>query len=239
MIPDDAVALVAGASGDIGRAIAFDLLHRGSDVIMLGRSQERLAQVPPPDGRPGKCHCLTADLTRDEDIERIAASPLLAGRLDVLVLSSGAYERSHDRSVFDDQLSANVTGPYGLLRRLLPLVIQSEGQVVFVNSSQALKASAETGQYAATKHALKAIADSLRDEVNPDGVRVMSIFLGRTAGERQRSISASEGRPYQPNQLIQPIDIARLVRAMLQLSRTAEVTDVTLRPMQKSQPRSP
>jgi NADP-dependent 3-hydroxy acid dehydrogenase YdfG len=233
MIPNDAVALVAGASGDIGRAIAFDLLKVAADVVMLGRSMARLEQ-PPPAGRPGKCHYLAADLTLDEDIVRVAASPSLRGRLDVLVLSSGAYERSHDRAVFDHQLAANVTGPYALLRSLLPLLIQSKGQVVFVNSSQALKASAEVGQYAATKHALKAIADSLRDEVNSDGVRVMSIFLGRTAGERQRAIFASEGRLYQPDRLIDPADIAGLVHAMLQLSRSAEVTDVVLRPMQKA-----
>jgi len=233
MIPDGAVALVAGASGDIGRAIAFDLLRVAADVIMLGRSLSRLSQAAPPEGLPGRRHCLAADLTHDEDIGRVAASPLLRGRLDLLVLSSGAYERSHDRAAFDQQLAANVTGPYALLRSLLPLLIESKGQVVFVNSSQALKASAEVGQYAATKHALKAVADSLRDEVNPVGVRVMSIYLGRTAGERQRAIFASEKRPYRPERLIEPSDIASLVRAMLQLSRTAEVTDVTLRPMQK------
>jgi NAD(P)-dependent dehydrogenase (short-subunit alcohol dehydrogenase family) len=233
MIPNDAVALVAGASGDIGRAIAFDLLEAGADVVMTGRSLERLRQVRPPTDLADKCHHLAADLTRDEDIERLAASPALRRRLDVLVLSSGAYERSHDRSVFDRQLAANVSGPYALLRRLLPLLIEAKGQVVFINSSQALKASAEVAQYAATKHALKAIADSLRDEVNPDGVRVMSIYLGRTAGERQRAIFASEGRPYAPDRLIEPSEIARLVGFMLRLSRSAEVTDVTLRPMQK------
>jgi NAD(P)-dependent dehydrogenase (short-subunit alcohol dehydrogenase family) len=66
----------------------------------------------------------------------------------------------------DDQLSTNVTGPYALLRQFPPLVTQSKGQVVFVNSSRTAKASAETGQCAATKHALKAIAGSLWDEVN-------------------------------------------------------------------------
>jgi NAD(P)-dependent dehydrogenase (short-subunit alcohol dehydrogenase family) len=232
MMPDDGVALVAGASGDIGRAIAFELLQ-AADVLMVGRSLERLARVPPPNGLGGRHHYLAADLTRDEDIERVAASPALRGRLDALILSSGTYERSRDRTVFDRQFAANVSGPYALLRKLLPLLIECKGQVVFVNSSQALKASAEIGQYAATKHALKAIADSLRDEVNPDGVRVMSLFLGRTAGERQQSLLASEGRPYSPDRLIEPSEIARLVRFALQLSRTAEVTDITLRPMQK------
>ena len=87
---------------------------------------------------------------------------------------------------------------------------------------------------AATKHAMKAVADSLRDEVNRHGVRVASIFLGRTATERQRAIFAAERRPYQPEHLIQPDDVAGLVLFLLQLPRTGEVTDVVLRPMQKT-----
>src|SRR5215813_11275147 len=98
----------------------------------------------------------------------------------------------------------------------------------------ALRATAGIGQYAATKHAMKAVADSLRDEVNANGVRVMSLFLGRTASERQRGIFAAEGRPYPPERLIQPADVAGLVLFLLRLPRTSEVTDIVLRPMQKT-----
>src|SRR4029078_3063794 len=125
----------------------------------------------------------------------------------------------------------NVTGPYALLRTLLPSLVESKGQIVFVNSSQALGAGAEGGQQGATKHALKAMADSLREEVNRHGVRVSSIYLGRTAGNRQREIFAMEGRVYKPERLIQPSDVADIVLHLLQLPRTAEVTDVTIRPM--------
>ncbi len=130
-------------------------------------------------------------------------------------------------------MEVNVLGPYALIRQIIPLLIDSAGDVVFINSSQALRASAEVGQYAATRHALKAIADSLRDEVNEKGVRIASIYLGRTAGERQREIAAMEGRPYVPGRLIQPEDVASLVRHILQLPRTAEITDVSMRPRQK------
>jgi hypothetical protein len=60
----------------------------------------------------------------------------------------------------------------------------------------------------------------------------MSIFLGRTATERQRAIFAARGRPYPPKRLIQPADVAELVLCLL-LSRTSEVTDLVLRPMQR------
>ena len=76
------------------------------------------------------------------------------------------------------QFAANVQAPYALLQAALPLLRAASGQVVFLNSTQGLTASPEVGQYAATQHALRAIADSLREEVNEQGIRVTSIFLG-------------------------------------------------------------
>ena len=177
---------------------------------------------------------MAADLTDSGAVERAAAEISLRGRLDVLVLSSGIYERSREPTVFARQIGANLLGPYALIQRLLPLVIEVQGQVVFINSTQGLKARAGVGQFAATQHAMKAVADSLRDELNTSGVRVMSIFLGRTATERQRAIFAAEGRPYPPERLIQPADVAELVLFLLRLPRTSEVTDIVLRPMQKT-----
>jgi NADP-dependent 3-hydroxy acid dehydrogenase YdfG len=97
-----------------------------------------------------------------------------------------------------------------------------------------LNAVAHIGQYAATKHALRAVADSLRAEVNPAGVRVLSVFLGRTATPMQATVHQMEGRAYRPELLIQPQDVATLVLNTLSLPRTAEVTDIHLRPMIKS-----
>jgi NAD(P)-dependent dehydrogenase (short-subunit alcohol dehydrogenase family) len=228
------VALVSGASGDIGRAIAFVLLDAGAEVFMLGRSMARLVQSPPPEHLREKCRYVVADLTDGAAVERVSAEISPRNRLDCLVLSSGTYERSREPAVFASQIAANVVGPYALLQQLLPLLVEAKGQVVFVNSSQALKATAGLGQYAATKHAMKAVADSLRDEVNAQGVRVISLFLGRTASERQRAIFAAEGRPYPPERLIQPADVAGLVLSLLRLPGTSEVTDVVLRPMQKT-----
>jgi NADP-dependent 3-hydroxy acid dehydrogenase YdfG len=231
---DNAVALVVGASGDIGRAIAFDLLGAGAEVFMLGRVRTRLVQPSPPENCREKCRFVVADLTGNNAIGLVNAEISARGRVDVLVLSSGIYERSRDPAVFARQIAANVVGPYALLQQLLPLLIEAKGQVVFINSMQGLKAVAEVGQYTATKHALKAVADSLRDEVNASDVRVTSIFLGRAATELQRTIFAAEGRPYPSDWLIQPADVAKVVLSLLRLPRTAEVTDIILRPLQKT-----
>ena len=71
------------------------------------------------------------------------------------------------------------------------------GQIAFVNSSQGLEAGAGVGQYAAMKHALKAIADSLRHELNSEGVRVVTVFPGRTATPGMQAAPAPGGWPGQ------------------------------------------
>jgi NADP-dependent 3-hydroxy acid dehydrogenase YdfG len=73
----------------------------------------------------------------------------------------------------------------------------------------------------------------LRDEVNADGVRVLSVFPGRTATPGQAEIHAQEGRPYRPERLLQAADVARTVVAALLADRTAEVADIRIRSMQK------
>jgi len=99
MCLSNAVGLVAGASGGIGRAIAFELLGADTEV-MLGRSMAKLVQPAPAQDTRGKCHFVVADLTDDGAVRRVAGAPSERSRLDFLILSSGMYERSCDPAVF-------------------------------------------------------------------------------------------------------------------------------------------
>ncbi len=77
------------------------------------------------------------------------------------------------------------------------------------------------------------MANNLRIEVNPNDVRIVSIFPGRTASPMQAQVHSLEGKPYHPDRLIQPADISAMVISALQLPRTAEITDVFVQPMLK------
>ena len=145
----------------------------------------------------------------------------------------GSHERA-PAAHLDHQYRTNVRGPYLLTQALLPLIRARRGQIVFVNSTVGLEARASVGQYASTQHALRALADALRAEVNADGVRVLSVYLGRTATARQERIFQLEKRPYSRELLMQPADVAEIILAALQLPRTAEVTDIRMRPLVKS-----
>lgn len=136
------------------------------------------------------------------------------------------------RRLFADD--RKVQPPYLLTQALLPLVKLAQGEIVFINSSAGIHARDQIGAYAASKHALRAIADTLRMEVNAFGVRVLSVYPGNTATAMQEAIQDHTGKRLENQYLLQPEDIASVVIHALLLPRTAEVTDIQLRPFRKA-----
>jgi NAD(P)-dependent dehydrogenase (short-subunit alcohol dehydrogenase family) len=236
----DQVAVVTGASSGIGRAIAIALAKADAEVCLVARRREALEETA-AQARcgAGRAHVYPADWTRDEDLETLARRiDGEFGRADVLVISGGimVHSRLEQASLenLDRHYRSNFRGPYSLIQHLLPLLRRRKGQIVFINSSAAVRSSGAVGQYAAFQHGLRAVADSLRDEVNADGIRVLSVYAGRTATPRMEALFAQEGRPYRPELLMQPEDVAAMVISALALPRTAEVTEISMRSMLKS-----
>jgi len=232
------VALVTGAGGGIGRAMASALVASGAEAWLVGRTAATLDETARV-CEPGTTWVREADLTRTEDVDALLeALEREAGRLDVFVHAAGviAHGRVEHTSVeqLDRQYDANVRAFYVLAQRLLPLLRHGAGEIVVINSSIVSGPRAETSQFAATQHALRALTETLRQEVNDEGVRVLSVFPGRTATSRQERLYAEQDRAYRPDLLLQPEDIAAMVVAALRLPRTAEVTDIHIRPMLKS-----
>lgn len=223
----------------MGRAIALALARHGVRLCVVGRDQDRLAETVSGAQQFSPVTSFQIDLTAEASFQ-----PLFryieeeAGRLDILIHSAGViHQEPMERARIEDldeQYATNLRAPYLLTQRLLPLLTATHGQIVFINSSAGISAKRpEIGQYAATKHGLKAIADSLREEVNPKGIRVLTVFLGRTATPMQETLCRQEGKVYQPEMFMQPEDVASVVVHSLMLPRTAEVTDISIRPMIK------
>jgi NADP-dependent 3-hydroxy acid dehydrogenase YdfG len=237
---EDQVAVVTGASSGVGRAVALALAEQAATVCLVGRDPERLeSAAAEARDRGGASVAYRGDLTRDEDV--LALVELVHGELghvDVLIHAAAVIElgplASASLGDFDHQYRTNARAPYALTQGLLPTLKERKGQVVFINSTAGLGAAGGAGQYAATKHALRAIAESLRAEVNETGVRVLSLYLGRTATPMQAAVHELEGRPYRPELLIQPDDVAHVVICALGLPRSAEVTEIRMRPLRKT-----
>jgi NADP-dependent 3-hydroxy acid dehydrogenase YdfG len=234
----DQFAIVTGGGGGIGRAVCQALACRGAIVWAIGRSGNTLAETVA--ACAGRGRGVVADLTNDPQVDHLAEEARREfGRVDLLVHAAGIISHGAvaDQSVeaLDAQYRSNVRVPYRVSQILLPLLQKRPGQVVFVNSSIVHGGPrANVSQFAATQHAVRAFADTLRQEVNPVGVRVLCVYPGRTATSRQQRLYEKEGKTYRPELLLQPEDIATMIVAALALPETAEVTDINIRPMLKS-----
>jgi len=233
------VAVVTGASSGIGRAVALALARHGMSLFLTGRDGPRLESCHRDAAAIGvEVASHQADLSSDDAIRGLSAAVTSRfGKVDVLVHAAGALALGNIEEAgwgdLDDLYRLNLRMPFLLTKLLLPLLQEARGQIVFVNSTAALQVAADNGLYAATKHALRSLAGSIREHVNPQGVRVLSVFPGRTATPMQEAVQRFERRTYDAASLLQPSDVADVVVSALVLPRTGEVTEIIVRPMQK------
>ncbi|HKO27847.1 MAG TPA: SDR family NAD(P)-dependent oxidoreductase, partial [Solirubrobacteraceae bacterium] len=172
--------LVTGAARGIGRATAMRLSAAGWDVIAgVRRAQdgEELAQA-----QPGRISPVVLDVTDDQQVA--ALDQALPARLDAVVNNAGVAVAGPLEAVtpadFRHQLEVNVVGQAAVTQAVLPRLRQSRGRVVFVSSVSGRIATPMFGPYNASKFALEGMADALRMELAPWGIRVVLIEPAQT-----------------------------------------------------------
>lgn len=225
--------VITGASSGIGAAIANALSEEGRTLILTGRDRAALDAVATDVQQLGSTvDVRPADLNDDEQLDAFAAD--LPERLNGLIHSAGVALLGNQADLpvadLDLQYRVNVRAPFRLTQALLPALRASEGLIVFVNSGAGQNAKAGWGGYAASKFALRALADSLRDEESDRGLRVTSIYPGRTATPMQREVRVQEGGEFEPENYLRPEDVARMVAEVVRLPSGATVPDLSVRP---------
>jgi NADP-dependent 3-hydroxy acid dehydrogenase YdfG len=221
--------LITGATGAVGAATAGLLHDAGHTVILTGRDAGRLDATAQRIGAD-RVRTLVLDLTDPRRIEAGLGGVELPP-LEGVVHSAGVVALGDVAELRPDawveQLLVNTAAPAELTRLLLPNVRAARGHVVFVNSGSGLRANPHWSAYAASKHALRALADSLRAE-EPE-IRVTSVYPGRTASEMQRQVRQHEGEEYDPDAFISPETVAKAIVDALETPQDATVTDVSVR----------
>jgi NAD(P)-dependent dehydrogenase (short-subunit alcohol dehydrogenase family) len=175
-------ALITGSSSGIGRATAVDFLRREWTVYATARDTDDAADLD-----EAGCETAELDVTSDADVERVVERVVdETGRIDCLVNNAGyaQYGPAEDVPVaaLHDQFDVNVYGPHRLARAVLPSMRRREsGTIVNVSSIQGRVASGATGAYSGSKHALEAMSDALRVEVDKFGIDVVVVEPGPVA----------------------------------------------------------
>jgi NAD(P)-dependent dehydrogenase (short-subunit alcohol dehydrogenase family) len=224
-----ATHLLTGAGSGMGAVLADRLLERGDSLLLLARSTERAhdlrAELP-------DATVVVADLADARAVEAVADQ--LPDSLDSVVHAAGIVDLGPvaglTTDVWQSQLAINLVAPALLTRICLPAVRAARGTVVFVNSGQGLAASPGWSAYAASKHGLRALADALRAEEQEHGVRVTTIYPGRTATPMQQKVHEQEGKEYDGSAWIEPDTVVDAILHVLDLPEDATVSDLTIRP---------
>jgi NADP-dependent 3-hydroxy acid dehydrogenase YdfG len=223
--------LLTGAGSGIGAALAGLLRARGDALVLLARSASRAEELAA--AHPGAT-TLVADLADPAGLERALADADLPDRLDSVVHAAGVVELGPVADLgldaWQQQLDVNLTAPFVLTRALLPALRAARGQVVLVNSGAGLIANPTWAGYAASKFGLRALADALRAEEGEHGVRVTTVFPGRTATAMQEKVHRQEGKEYDAGAWIRPGTVAGTVVHVLDLPRDATVPEVRISP---------
>ena len=225
--PPGGSILVTGGSKGIGLAIARRFLAEGFATVVCARDAEALEAARA--SSPG-LHALECDMTDAADIARLARRVQeLVGTPGVLVNNAGAYVpgqlHAEDDSVLERMLAVNLFSAYRMTRALLPgMMARGSGTIINVCSTASLMAYPNGGSYAIAKHALHGFSRTLREEMKPHGIRVVSLLPGAT-------LTASwEGVDLPPERFMPAEDVAEIAWAAHRMSPRTVVEEILMRP---------
>lgn len=174
------LAVVTGASGLLGTAVAAELVARGAHVCLIGRDLDALRATAEHVGGGAPPALLRCDLASVDDV--IAATEFIdriGAPVDVLVHAAGVRAPSTIArgtvEDLDEHYLLDVRGPYLLTQRLLTSLTDARGRVVFFAADDGTPAAGDDVHRTISQAGLRALADVLRDEAGPLGVRVLTV----------------------------------------------------------------
>lgn len=192
------VIVITGASSGIGEASAKLLAAKGNKVVLGARREEQLRQIVEAiKADNGEALYQVTDVTDSEDVEKLVKLAVdTFGRIDVLINSAGIMPHSplKDKRIndWDQMIDINIKGTlYGIGEALSYMNEQKAGQIINISSVAGHYAHAGGAVYSATKWAVRAISESLREEVAQDGsnIRVTIVSPGAINTELLSSVT--------------------------------------------------
>jgi NAD(P)-dependent dehydrogenase (short-subunit alcohol dehydrogenase family) len=224
-------ALITGASKGIGKAIAIGLAEMNCQTVLIGRNSNDLKSVKEEIIRNGCSEpvVFALDITDSEKVKKTVADIVEKfGRIDILVNNAGIYFDGtlelHEAD-FKKMLDINLTAQFVMLQEVVPVMKkQKSGYIFNVASRSAKMGFAGSGAYCASKFGLLGLNESLYRELTPQGIKVTALCPAWVS----TNMAQVAGTPLQPEEMIQPDDLFKTIRWLLELSSGGCVKEVVI-----------
>lgn len=196
---ENKVVVITGASSGIGKACAEVFSERGYDVVITGRSAERLAEVEQSILKKGRMVCsVVADVSVESDCKKIIEESIrYFGHIDVLINNAGLSMRALfedlDLNVLRKLMDTNFWGAVYCTKFALPYLLESKGSVVGVSSIAGKKGLPGRTGYSSSKFALEGFLETLRTENLKKDLHVLVACPGFTATHIRTSSLTADG----------------------------------------------
>jgi NADP-dependent 3-hydroxy acid dehydrogenase YdfG len=190
------VVVITGASSGLGEASARHLSAQGASVVLGARREDRLKSLARElTARGGKAVTMRTDVTQRDQVQKLVDAAVQAyGRIDVIINNAGLMPQSLLERLkvdeWDRMIDVNIKGVlYGIAAALPYMQRQKSGHIINVSSVAGHKVGPGSSVYAATKHAVRALSEGLRQEVKPYNIRTTVISPGAVATELPDTIT--------------------------------------------------
>ncbi|AVR44679.1 NAD(P)-dependent oxidoreductase [Christiangramia fulva] len=234
-------ALITGATSGIGKSTAIRFALNGIRLILCGRRQERLEKLKQELSGETEVHILSFDVRNKDDVfEKIGSLPEDFRRIDILVNNAGNAHgldpiQQGNMDDWDAMLDINVKGLLYVSKAVMPGMIERQsGHIINIGSTAGKEVYPRGNVYCASKHAVDAINQGMRIDLNGNGIRVGAVNPGlvhtefsevRFKGDTEKAEKVYDG--FQP---LKPEDIADIIHFVVTRPYHVNIADLTVLP---------
>ena len=229
-------ALITGATSGIGRATAFEFAKQGINLIICGRREERLNTIKTALSKATNVHTLCFDVRNNKAVlKAIAGLPDDFKHIDILINNAGNAHgldpiQTGDVEDWDAMMDINVKGLLYVSKAVIPQMTERQsGHIINIGSSAGKEVYPKGNVYCASKHAVLAITEGMRIDLNPFGIKVGAINPGLVETEfSQVRFKGNEAanHVYSGYQALQAQDIAEVIHFVITRPSHVNIADL-------------
>ncbi|MAY21975.1 MAG: NAD(P)-dependent oxidoreductase [Flavobacteriaceae bacterium] len=232
-------ALITGATSGIGKATATLFAEKGAQLILCGRRQDRLGKLSEALSQKTNVHTLNFDVRDKEKVfQQIASLPEAFQHIDILINNAGNAHgldpiQQGNTDDWEAMIDINVKGLLYVSKAVLPTMLERQsGHIINIGSTAGKEVYPNGNVYCASKHAVDALNQGMRIDLNGKGIRVGAINPGLVATEfsevRFKGDSDRASKVYQGYTPLQPEDIADIILFAVTRPPHVNIADLTV-----------